>query len=209
MKKFFKLLGILLCIVLAVLYVCFLFVLPNKIDITQYKEEIQKIVKEQTNLDLSYSNERIITTPLLEVGFVADDIKVTLPDKSQIVTADRIKGLVSLPHILLLTARVSKVDIENPIVNAEILKNGEDYKIVKHFEDLLNTKKESTFGEKPVTEPKETEKGFHFNPEWIKIVIPNVCLNNYKVLVKDLGTGHYLDLHGEKLIFGYFNKKCR
>ena len=123
MKKFFKLLGILLCIVLAVLYVCFLFVLPNKIDITQYKEEIQKIVKEQTNLDLSYSNERIITTPLLEVGFVADDIKVTLPDKSQIVTADRIKGLVSLPHILLLTARVSKVDIENPIVNAEILKN--------------------------------------------------------------------------------------
>ena len=207
MKKFFKILGILLCIIFAVLYICFLFVLPNKIDITQYKEEIQKIVKEQTNLDLNYTNERFITTPLLEVGFVADDIKVTMPDKSQVVAADKIKGLVSLPHALLLTVRVSKVDIENPVVNAEILKNGEDYKIVKHFEDFLNTKKESTFGEKPVTESKETEEGFHFNPEWIKIVIPNICLNNYKVLVTDLGTGHYLDLHGEKLIFGYFNKK--
>ena len=203
MKRFFKILGILLCIILLVLYICFLFVLPKKIDITKYKSDIQKIVKEQTNLDLDYSNERIITTPLLGAGFTADDIKVALPDKTVILSSDHIKAIVSLPHALLLTARVSSIDIQNPIVNVEILKNGEDYKIVKHFEDLLNSKKELTFAEKPVEEVKK--EGFHFDPKWIKIVVPNVRLHNFKVLVTDLGTNHYLDLHGEKLIFGYFN----
>ncbi len=203
MKKFFKILGIIFCIILAGLYVCFLFVLPRVVDISQFKPEIQKLVKEQANIDLSYNNEKLITTPLLGIGFSADDIKVTMPDKSDILTADKIKAVVSIPHALLLTVKVSSVDIENPIVNAEIMPNGEDYKIVKHIENILNAKKESTFGEKQV----EVKEGFQFNPDWIKIVIPNVQLHNYKVLVRDLGSGHYLDLHGEKLIFGYFNNK--
>ncbi len=204
MKKFFKILGIIFCVILVGLYISFLFVLPRVIDISQYKSDIQKLVKEQANIDINYENEKIVTTPLLGIGFSADNIKVSLPDNSNILTTDKIKAIVSLPHALLLTVRVSSVDIVNPLINAEILPNGEDYKIVKHIENILNTNKESTFGEKPVEEVKE---GFQFNPNWIKIVIPNVRLHNYKVLVKDLGTEHYLDLHGEKLIFGYFNRK--
>ena len=204
MKKFLKILGIICCVILVVAYAGFLFVLPRVIDLSIYKADIQKLVKEQANLDLDYSNEKVVTTPLLGVGFKADNIKVSLPDKSNLFTSDGIKAVVSLPHILILSARVSSVDIENPVVNAEIMKNGEDYKIVKHIENILNERKEATFGEKP--EIKD-ESGFHFNPEWIRIVIPNVRLHNYKVLVKDTGSGHYLDLHGEKLIFGYFNGK--
>ena len=204
MKKILKILGIILCILLIGLYIGFLFIVPKVVDITSYKEQIKQIVKEQANIDIDYKNEKIVTTPALGLGFKADDIKISLPDKTTIFSSDNIKAIVSLPHLLLLTVRVSGIDVQNPIVNVEIMQNGEDYKIVKHIEDILNTRKEATFGQKPIVEEKE---GFQFNPEWIKIVIPNVRFHNYKVLVNDLGTKHYLDLHGEKLIFGYFNRK--
>ena len=204
MKKFLKILGIIIGVVLFIAYICFLFVVPKVVELSPYKEQIKQIVKEQANLDINYKNERVITTPLLGIGFKADDLEVSLPDKSKILTSDGIKAVVSLPHLLFLTVRVSSVDVENPLVNVEILKNGEDYKIVKHIEDILNARKEATFAQKPV---ENVEKGFKFDPNWIKIVIPNVRLNNYKVLVTDLGSNHYLDLHGEKLVFGYFNRK--
>ena len=204
MKKFFKILGIIFCVILVGLYISFLFIVPKVVDITPYKEQIKQIVKEQANLEIDYKNERLITTPLLGIGFEADDITINMPDKTTLFSADNIRSVVSLPHLLFLTVRVSAVDIQNPFVNIEILKNGEDYKIVKHIEDILNTRKESTFGQKPIVEEKE---GLHFNPEWIKIVVPNVRLHNYKVLISDLSANHYLDLHGDKLIFGYFNRK--
>ena len=204
MKRFLKITGIITLILLSILYICFLFVVPRVVDVSKYKSDLQKIVKEQANINLDYKNEKLITTPLLGIGFKADDLKLTLPDNSEILKADSLKATVSLPHILLLTVRVSSAEFENPTINAEILPNGEDYKIVKHIENLLNTKKETTFAQKPVEEAKE---GFQFDPNWIKIVVPNVRLNNYKVLVKELSTGNYLDLHGEKLIFGYYNGK--
>ena len=204
MKKIFRILGIIFGVIVIGLYISFLFVIPRVVDITQYKSQIKELVKEYANLDIDYKNEKLVTTPLLGVGFKADDVTVNLPDKTTIFSSDSIKTAVSLPHLLFLTVRVSSVDVQNPFINIEIMKNGEDYKIVKHIEDLLNARKESTFGQKPVIEEKE---GFRFNPEWIKIVVPNVRLNNYKVLVSDLGTNHYLDLHGDKLIFGYFNRK--
>lgn len=204
MKKFLKVSGIIIGVILLLAYIGFLFVLPRVVDISPYKEQIKQIVNEQANLDIDYKNEHLVTTPFLGVGFKADDVSVSLPDKTQIFTSDNIKAIVSLPHILFLTVRVSSVDVLNPFVNVEILKNGEDYKIVKHIEDILNARKEATFAQKPV---ENVENGFKFNPNWIKIVIPNVRLHNYKVLITDLGSNHYLDLHGDKLIFGYFNRK--
>ena len=204
MKKFFKILGIILLIFFAIFYICFLFVLPKKIDLNAYKSDLQKIVKEQANLNLDYGNVQVITTPLLAAGVKIDNINIKLPDNSEIFSTDSIKATVSLPQILLLRLNVNCVEIDNPIINLEILKNGEDYKVVKHIEDILNQKKELSFGEKPIVKEKE---GFQFNPNWIKIFVPNVKLKNYKVIVKDLGTDHYLDLHGDNLVFGYFNRE--
>lgn len=204
MKKFFKILGIIFCIIFVGLYLSFLFVVPRVVDITQYKDQIKQIVKEQANIDIEYNNEKVITTPILGAGFSADDVKITLPDNTVIFSSDNIKATVSLPHLLLLTVRVSGIDIQNPFVNVEILPNGEDYKIIKHIENLLNAKKEATFAQKPVVEEKE---GFQIDPNKIKIIIPNIRLHNYKVLINDLSSKHYLDLHGDKLHVGYFNGK--
>ncbi len=203
MKKTTKILLYCASGIIVLLYAAFLFVLPNVIDISQYKSDIQQIVKEQAKLDLDYENMKLVTTPYLAVGFKADNLSISMPDKSEIFRADSIRTAVSIPQLLLLTVKVSCLDIENPLVNIEILENGEDYKIVKHIENILNEQKAATFAQKPV----EPEEGFQFNPNWIRIIIPHAKLNNYKVLITDLATKHYLDLHSDKLIFGYFNGK--
>ena len=203
MKKYSKILLYCALSIIFILYAAFLFVLPQVIDINQYKSDIQKIVKEQAKLDIDFDAIKLVTTPYLAVGFKADNLNITLPDKSEIFHADSIKSAVSIPQLLLLTVKISCLDIENPLINVEILETGEDYKIVKHIENILNEQKAATFAQKPV----EPQEGLQFNPNWIRIVIPHVKLNNYKVLITDLASNHYLDLHGDQLIFGFFNGK--
>ena len=51
MIKFFKILGFVILGILATAYLCFLFVLPNVIDLNQYKPMVQELAKEQGKVD--------------------------------------------------------------------------------------------------------------------------------------------------------------
>ena len=201
MKLFLKILGYTLLSIVILVYLGFLFVLPNAVDLNKYIPDLQKIVKEQTNLDLKLENVKIITTPLLGAGIKTENISVKMPDGSLLFSADSLKTRVSIPSALLLTVKVSCLEIENPFVNLEIAEDNVDYKIVKLIEDILNANKEKTLGEEKIA------TNTWFNPEWIRIKVPCAKLKNYKVLVTDLKTKHYLNLHGEELRAGYFNKK--
>lgn len=203
MKKFLKIFGFCILGIIVLAYLSFLFVLPNAVDINKFKPDVQKIVKEQTNLDLNFENAKIITTPLLSAGIKADNISVKLPDGSVLFSADDLKTRVALPSALLLTVKVSCFELNNPFINLEILQNNK-YKAALLIENILNGEKEQKLdsGENP----ENPESGW-FNPAWIRIKIPNVVLNNYLVLVNDLKSKHTLSLTGEQLKFGYFNGK--
>ena len=125
----------------AAAYLSFLFVLPNVINLNKYKPEVQKLTKEQAKLNVNFENIKIITTPLLGVGIKADNISVKLPDNSTLFSADGIKTRISIPSLLLLTVKISCLDIQKPFVNLEIV-NDENFKIVKLVEDILNEGKE-------------------------------------------------------------------
>ena len=201
MKKFLQILGFIVLGIAVIAYLCFLFVLPNIIDLNQYKPLVKDIAKEQAHLDVNFDNAKVITTPLLGAGAKIDNVSVKLPDGSILFSADSIKTRIAIPSLILLTAKVSCFEVENPFVNLEIDKDNVDYKIVKLVENILNENKEKTLGEEKVV----TETWF--NPAWIRIKVPCVKLKNYKFLVRDLKSGHYLDLHGEELKAGYFNGK--
>ena len=205
MQKFLKYLGFIALGAVVLAYAGFLFVLPNVIDLNQYTPEIQKLAKEQAKLNVNFENIKIVTTPLLGAGIKAENISVKLPDDSVLFSADKIKTRISLPSLLLLTVKVSCLEVEKPFVNLEII-NDENFKVVKLVEDLLNAGKEQKLEEGRQTVQAEAE-GFKFNPAWIRIKVPAVKLNNYRVLVNDLKSKHYLDLHGEQLVLGYFNGK--
>ena len=201
MKNFLKITGFVVLGIVLAAYLCFLFVLPNVVDLNQYKPLVKDLAKEQGRVDVDFDNAKVITTPLLGAGVKLDNVSVKLPDGSILFAADGIKTRISVPSLLLLTVKVSCFEVENPFVNLEIADDNTDYKVVKLVEDILNEKKEKTLGEEKVVTQT------WFNPAWIRIKVPCAKLKNYKVLVNDVKRGHYLDLHGEELRAGYFNGK--
>ena len=68
MKNFLKYLGFTTLGLIILGYLVFLFVLPSVLKIDEFKPDIQKIVKEQTQLGIDFENAKFITTPLLGVG---------------------------------------------------------------------------------------------------------------------------------------------
>ena len=73
MKQFLKITGYVLLSVLVCLYLVFLFVLPRKIDLNVYKSELQKIVKENTNLYIDF--DRVDVSNLQrQVLFTTEDV---------------------------------------------------------------------------------------------------------------------------------------
>ncbi len=203
MKKFLNILGLSLLGIAIIAYLCFLFVLPNVIDLNRYKPMIKDMVKEQAKLDLDFGEIKVFTTPILGVGAKLDDVIIKLPDGSLLLSSNKVKAGISLPSLLTMTINVSNLEFNNPFINVEIAEDNVDYKFIKLIEDILNEKKEANFG----VEKQESDKKFQFNKSWIKIKIPNAKFNNYKVLITDLKTKHFLDLRGDKLKVGYFNRK--
>lgn len=194
MKKFLKYLAAACAVILIILYLVFLFVLPNIIDLNTYIPEVQRIVKEQSDIELEIKNPKVSTNWLLQAGIKTGQITAKLPDGSYILEADGIKFRISLPNLLFLTVKASCLEINSPKINLEI-KDGEQFKVVRLVEDILNKKKDE-----PASEPLPILSK-------IKYKVPNAKINNYTVSVVDLKTGHKLSLNGDKLSAGYNHLK--
>lgn len=201
MNKGWKIAGITALSILGILYFAFLFILPNVIDINQYVPVLQEIAKEQLNLNVEIKNPKIITTPILEAGIKTDDIKITLSDGSPVLESDGLKAKVFLPSALVLSVKVSCLELHNPKITLDTNPQATQYKLVQEIEtmlDRLNTQK---------NEQIEEEENGWFNPEWIRVKVPNAVASNYKITVNDLKSKHNLTLKGDELRLGYINGK--
>lgn len=200
MKKFLKVTGITIASFLVVLYLAFLFVLPNVLDLNKFKPDIQKIVKEQTNLTLDFDNLKISTTPLLSAGIIAENVKIKLPDESEVLSAESFKGRIALPSLLFLTVKVSTAEVVNPLINVDIV-DGKAFKAVSAYEEILNKNEEK------IEETLQTAQKPIIDPSSIKIIIPAIKITNYKAIITDLKTSNFLKLQGNELVLGYQNGK--
>lgn len=198
MKKFLIFAVSALGLILAGLYLAFLFYLPKAVDLNEYKPLIQEIAKEQANIDVNFENPQIVTTPSLQAGFKTGEISIKLPDGSVLFSADSLQGRISLPSLILLTVKVSCAEVISPRINLDI-ENGEQFKVVRLVEDILNKQKNAP--------PKEEVQPLPFDPSIIKIKVPNAKITDYKAVINDLKSGHSLTLTGEKLTAGYNNGK--
>ena len=198
MKKFFKILLGLICITLVSFYLTFLFVLPNTINLTQYKEQLQDTIKEQTNLDSSVEQLKLVTKPNLQAGIETGNLSIKLPDGSTIFNAEDINLRISLLQLLLLRINVS-ADIKSPTLYCEI-ENGKQFKIVSHIENLLNNQKELDNAQTAITEAQT------FPTEWIKL-FAHANITDYKIIADDIKSGHNLKLVGNNLKLGYLDNK--
>ena len=200
MKKFWIILGSIVGGLVFLAYLAFLFVLPNAIDLNQYKPMVQKLVKEQIPLNVDFKNAKITTTPLLSIGVKADDISVQFEDGKTLFFADNAKFRIALPSLLLLTAKVSTAEINNPKFNFTIV-DGKQFKILMLVEQILQKQEEQ------ITNETTAEVETAFDTSFIRIKVPNFILNNYDVKIVDEKSGHNLELKGDSLKLAYLNGK--
>ncbi|MBQ7450388.1 AsmA family protein [bacterium] len=200
MKRFLKFFGFTILAITIILYLCFLFVLPNAIDLNQYKGLLKQIVREQADLDLDFGEVKITTTPLLSAGIKTTDITLKYEDGEEILTADSLKARISLPSLILYTIKVSCLEIENPKINLSI-NDGKNLKIIEHFDKIIDKNSKNIGQEKnPDVKPA-------FDASKIRIKVPNAKLRNYNVTAVDTKNEHNLILKGDELNLGYFNGK--
>lgn len=200
-KKILIITGSILGSLIIFAYLAFLFVLPNVIDLNQYKPMIQEAVKEQIPLNLDFKNAKISVTPMLSAGIKIDDITVKFEDGTTLFSADDATVRVALPSIFVLTVKVPTLEINNPKLNFTIV-NGKQFKILTLVEQILQKQEENI-----VAKDTQTTQELPIEPALIRIKIPNIKLNNYDVNITDEKSGHKLELKGEQLKLGYFNGK--
>lgn len=203
MKVFFKWAGIVVLSIFVLFYLCFLFVVPNVIDLNKYCPLLKDIVKEQAGLNIDIVNPKVVTTPIFEIGVKTDGIKISLPNGENVLNSDRFKVKLFLPSIPLLTVKISCLELDNLKIKLDTNAEGNQYKLISVIENSLNANLNKVDTEEKID---ETENGF-FDPEWIKIKVPNAVITNYNVNVKDLKTNHGLTLKGEELKLGYFHNR--
>lgn len=201
MKKFGIILCSLLITFLGVLYLGFLFVLPNVVDLNQYKSKLQKLVKEQIPLNVDFKNAKLVTTPMLSIGVKAEGLSVKFEDGSTLFSADSAKLKFALPSLLTLTVKIPTLEVNNPILDFRII-DGKQFKILMLVENILQSKEDNFDNSQ-----KEVSQNLLFDTSIIRIKIPNIKLNNYKVSMLDEKTGHDLKVKGDCLKIGYFNGK--
>jgi len=129
MKKFWIIFCCIVASTLVLVYLAFLFVFPNVIDLNQYKPLVQQLVKEQIPLNVDFKNAKITTTPLLSIGIKAEDLSVKFDDNTTLFSADSAKVRVALPSLFLLTVKVSTAEVNNPKLNFTIV-DGKQFKIL-------------------------------------------------------------------------------
>lgn len=198
MRKGLIIAGSILGAILAILYIGFLFVLPNVIDLNSYKPMVQELVMTQIPLKVDFKNAKISVTPLLSIGVRAEDLSVKFEDGKPLFTADKAKVRVALPSLLAMTVKVSTAEVENPYLDFTIV-DGKQFKILTLVEEMLQAQNDTQKAKEPQEAP--------WFIKYIRVKVPNVKLSNYKILVNDEKTNHNLQLSGELLKLGYFNGK--
>lgn len=202
--KNLKVFGYVLLGILGVFYLSYLFVLPKAINLNTYKSDVQKLVKDNTDLTVDFDRVDLITSPWLEAGVKTKNLKVKLPDGSVIFSADAVKGKVFLPSLLVLSVRVTCAEFDAPKLNLEIY-NNENFKASKVYEDLINKQRK----QRRLNPPADLEQGNSLTVDIskLKVFVPALKLNNYSAIIYDIASGHKLTLKGEQLKVGYFNGK--
>jgi len=197
LNKYKKTLTILFGVVLC-LYFGFLFVLPNVVNINNYKKDIQKIVFDVAKLNIDFDSIKIVTTPSLKAGINAKGLKLFYPGGKDIVTLKEGEVKLSLLPLLLAKVQVSDVFVDAPILNVSIMKNGQ-IDVVDYIMKNISTVESSAQAPQQELPIKISDK------------LPTVLVKNYVVSVFEEKSNNTIAINGESFVFdnAVLNKHLR
>lgn len=202
MKKV-KILTIVLFAFIFVFYFAFLFLLPNVINLNNYKNDINKLAKDAVNLDVSYDNLKIVTTPLLKIGVKAKNLSIKYDEKNELVNVQNSKILVNILPLVIKSISFDEVYVDGLNLNLKIMKNGELY-IQKYINDYI--KSNSKTHNQEDNDNMNNSLPFNFSYK-----MPDISIINYNINLTDEKLVEPLSIKGEKFLIKDFklNEKIK
>lgn len=195
--KALKIAGISVILLLVILYTSFLFILPNVINLNNYKKDIQKIVKDTVKLKIDADNIKLITTPSLHAGVKIEGLKITYPDGKEILSSKYADVKLKLLPLMFLTVQVDSATADTPSLSLTLIENGQ-VDIVDYITQNM-----------PKTEAAQNSS----EPLPIKFSnkLPKIVIENYAVLMQDKKTSNTIKIKGDRFIFdkAEINKQFR
>lgn len=202
MKKF-KIFTVTLLFFIAIFYFVFLFILPNVINLNDYKNDINKLAKDTVNLNVSYDNLKIVTTPLLKIGVKAQNLSVKYDEKNEFLNLQNSKILVNILPLILKSISFDEIYVDGLSLNLKILSSGQLY-IQKYINDYLSANQNEQLEE----ENNSQTNTFPFN---FSYKMPDISILNYNLNLTDEKLVEPLSIKGEKFFIKDFklNEKIK
>ncbi len=131
------------------IYLCFLFVLPNSIDISGYAPQLSKLVQENTGLELKLSGIKVKTGWNLSAGADIEKADLFYPEGKKFGQINNLEVKLSLIPLLYKNFKLDSISADKVLINAELDDKGE-FLLKKYLTKKTNSQKDSNlkFSEK-------------------------------------------------------------
>ena len=146
MKKFLKIFSITLISLVSLLYLAFLFVLPNCIDLNKYEPQIKKAVFDSTGFIVNTEGIKLSTGWNFSAGLKADRIDILYPNNEKFFQLKNADVKLSLIPLLAKNIIIDSVSADSIILRMKIEKDGSFYieQFLKKDENIENAEEAST-----------------------------------------------------------------
>src|SRR5574344_1435984 len=181
--KIFKVLFVLIVSALLIAYVTFLFVLPNVLNLNDYKPQVEQFLKDSSGLNLKLGNLKLKTTPALKVTILSTSADLSYPIGTQLLKTKNLKIDIPLVPLLGRTFKVSKIEINSPVMYLRINKVGK-IDIQTYFEEFS---KNNSKGQEPVLLPVKISEN-----------MPDIIISDYNFVIFDEQINKNVFVKGEE-----------
>ena len=184
MKKFLKIFSITLISLVSLLYLAFLFVLPNCIDLNKYEPQIKKAVFDSTGFIVNTEGIKLSTGWNFSAGLKADRIDILYPNNEKFFQLKNADVKLSLIPLLAKNIIVDSVSADSIILRMKIEKDGSFYieQFLKKDENKENAEEAST----------ELPLGLKFSD-----IMPVINVKKYSISLVDSQTNKFYTLTGD------------
>lgn len=194
--KTLKIVGLSILSIFIALYLAFLFVLPNCVDLNKYSPQITKLLQDEAGITIELEDLKIKTAWNLSAGAKVKRVDLHYLDGKKFAQIDNLRVNVSLLPLLFEKIQINKVNADKVLANVDIAK----CKMQRCKEVGWAGKPNDT--PHPILSPKG--RGIRFSPK-----MPIITIKEYRISLLS-GLNNYT-AKGENLKISDFilNKKIR
>ena len=121
--KAFKIIVLATLSIFFAMYLAFLFVLPNAIDLNKYSHQISKIIQDNTSIQVEFKNIKIKTAWDLSLVALSEKVDLKYQNGEKFAQINGLKVRLSLLPLIFKQIKINKIEAEKFFVNIKKAKS--------------------------------------------------------------------------------------